>query len=316
MKQQEVSMDEARLMRTQASGERPILRLPVERVSKPETDAISRGLARQLSGRVVQSWSKGRRVPVSTRDVLEAATTPGHDIWLTGGLVREALRSHGGSDGGIGLKGDLDLTGSIPPGTFSARLREFAGRAELPRRLNPTNGVVAVWGDPSRKERLFEYAPLRERWRQGDAGLRYGCDLEADASWRDLTMNALCYDWRHDYVLDPTGRGVDDARGLRLRPPGPPPDRAGFLTRCLFRFFKFMRRWPHAETRGLGEFVRKHFDEIEQDMKTVDPVELIHLAQPYGSSPEQRREALVALGLSIAPSCNWQILFDGLGASP
>lgn len=59
-----------------------------------------------------------------------------------------------------------------------------------------------------------------------------------DSQRRDFTINALY--WNRDGVLDPTGRGLDDARGEVLRFIGNPIDRIkeDYL-RC-FRFYRFI----------------------------------------------------------------------------
>lgn len=307
-----IGLEAAKEQRTETTGPRPVLRLPSARVAKPTMKGFHDRVMEGISTVTVDMWRAGSRVEEPVIKTLDQVAKDGYDIWVVGGSVRDAVREGitGTADPNRG--GDLDLVGSLPPGCFGSGMREMVGRAELPIQFNPFSGVVAVSKDASRTDRLLEYASLKSDARE-DNSLAFGCDLEADASWRDLTVNTLAYDWRSELLVDPTGKGLDDLSAMVLRPPAQPKSWPGFRAHLLFRYFKFARRWPDASTSALGRLIEREFTQFREDMRMLPDSRLQGLLKPFGSSPKSQVECVVALAKKLAPSCDWDGMF---AASP
>ncbi len=307
-REREISLEAAKQQRTDTSGQRPILRLPEAHITKP----LSKDFHMRIMGRIravtVEAWRKGSRVEEPVVNTLNRVIRNGYDIWAIGGLVRDTLREDFGTPPAE-IGGDLDLVGSLPPGRFAEDMREFVGRAELPIRFNPFSGVVAVSRDASGGERVLEYAPLKDTARKGSNSLMFGCDLQIDASWRDLTVNTVAYDWNSELLADPTGRGMNDLRAMTLRAPAIPKDRPGFRAHLLFRYFKFVRRWPDASVRALGAMLQEEFAKFREDVKMLPDTQIKGLLKPFGATREAQIETVLALGARLAPSCDWDGMF-------
>jgi tRNA nucleotidyltransferase (CCA-adding enzyme) len=155
----------------------------------------------------------------------------GHDLWLVGGCVRDALT-------GIEPK-DIDLATSANPD------EQIAIYTENDLRFIPTglqHGTVTVVLDQP-----YEITSLRTesdhdgRW----ATMAYTRDLSEDLSRRDLTINAMAMDFDGN-VIDPFG-GRADLEAKRVRFVGDAAERMREDYLRILRFFRF-----HARFAGAG----------------------------------------------------------------
>lgn len=300
----ELTLDEAVRERSALSGQRPVLRLPPDRVASA-TDLSRRRLDAAISERVIECWENGRSVRRALQTALVELAVNGYDVWMSGGLVRDALRSTNQDEP---QAGDLDLAGSIPPGTFVEGILRLAGRAELPYQFNPQNGVVALWTSPEREERLLEYAPLKAEIDRKESAICFGCDTERDAKWRDLTINTLLYDWSRGYVLDPTGMGLGDLPTPVLRPAGVSTlDWPGHAAALLFRYLKFVERYPEAEVAALSSFVQDNFDELIGDFASLDRVDQAKVVDQL-CPPDELESRLKTIAPRLCSDCDWDSL--------
>jgi hypothetical protein len=180
--------------------------------------------------------------------LLAEIVTRGHHAWLVGGSVRDLL-----SPGPASQVKDFDLTGTIGP----ASLDEIA-MVRLRRRLGvgdyiPSWSDQNIWSVKARSDgpRLVEYKPLSL---PRLAPLAWGGALDDDVTTRDLTFNALYYDWQHDVLADPCGQGRADLRDRVMDTPYPgngPFEVATIIVRSL----KFLLRYPGIGTSRMVTWI-------------------------------------------------------------
>jgi len=264
----------------------------------------------RIAAVTVDVWRGGSRAAEPVSDTLGEMAKDGYDIWVIGGLVRDTLRQEVGGVAPVETKGDLDLTGSVPPGHFAEGVREMVGRAELSIRFNPFSGVVAVSHEAAGSDRVLEYASLKgTNLGEGEAWT-FSCDLAEDSEWRDLTINTLAYDWRAELIADPTGEGLDDVKTMTLRPPAKPKSRPGFRAHLLFRYLKFVRRWPDASLHAVRRVLQDEFVQFREDVRMLSSPQLKALLKPFGTSQPAQIACVLALGASLAPVCDWDEMFS------
>lgn len=178
------------------------------------------------------------------RGLLAEIATCGHHAWLVGGSVRDLLLPGQSAE----VK-DFDLTGTIGP----EALDEMQMRRQ--RRRNGVGNYISslsdqnVWHVKERRDgpRLVEYKPLL---RLGFTLLAWGGGLDEDVRTRDFTINALYYDWQHDVLADPDGRGRAHVRDLVLDTPGASSGPPG-MANTILRGLKFLLRYPTIDFSSL-----------------------------------------------------------------
>ncbi len=127
----------------------------------------------------------------------------GENIYIVGGYVRNAL---------CGYKcTDVDIAGPIP-----AQGLKLPPRAVMTT-VNHRMGTAQIVLDDIK----LEYTPFRvEVYNEGGehtpSQVYFTTDLNADASRRDFTCNAIYYDVKRDEIIDPLG-GVKDCEAKLLR---------------------------------------------------------------------------------------------------
>ncbi len=142
-----------------------------------------------------------RALPAEVRDLCDALAARGHDAWVVGGSVRDALMGRAPSD--------WDVATTAPPEEVR---RTF-------RRTIPTgiaHGTVSVMLGARR----YEVTTLR-----GEAGyadgrhpdaVTFGATIEEDLGRRDFTVNAIAFHPRTGALVDPW-RGLDDLAARTVR---------------------------------------------------------------------------------------------------
>ncbi|MEJ7743478.1 MAG: CCA tRNA nucleotidyltransferase [Nocardioidaceae bacterium] len=133
----------------------------------------------------------------------------GHDIWLVGGSVRDALLGR--------LHADLDFTTSARPDDIEACLRGWADTTwDIGRDFGTIGARVGSW--------QLEITTYRsEAYESGSRKptVVYGDALQGDLSRRDFTVNAMAVSLPGLELVDPYG-GLDDLAARRLRTPATP----------------------------------------------------------------------------------------------
>jgi tRNA nucleotidyltransferase (CCA-adding enzyme) len=160
---------------------------------------------RRALGRLhVQAW------PPHVLAVLATLRDGGHQAWLVGGTVRDALL-------GRRTGAEADVATDRLPDDVLARFPHA-----VPTGLrHGTVTIVSAGG-------IVECTTLREEGSYADARrpdmVRFTTDPERDLDRRDLTVNALAFDPASGTLLDPH-RGALDLERRRLRAVGDPLDR-------------------------------------------------------------------------------------------
>ncbi len=160
----------------------------------------------------------------ATRAVIAALTTEGAEVRFVGGCVRDALI-------GRAVK-DIDLATHEPPERVMALL-ERARVKVVPTGLKHGTVTAVVEGAP------FEITTLRRDVETDGrhAKVEFTDDWTADASRRDLTMNAI-FMAPDGQLFDPFG-GIDDLKRGRVRFVGDAATRMREDVLRLLRFFRF-----------------------------------------------------------------------------
>jgi poly(A) polymerase len=130
----------------------------------------------------------------------------GHQIYLVGGSVRDALLGVAG--------GDLDLTTDARPPVIESLVSGWAERVWLQGKAFGTIGCSR--GDLSLEITTFRSEIYRSESRKPE--VTFADDLESDLSRRDFTVNAMAISLPEPVLSDPFG-GAADLAARRLRTP-------------------------------------------------------------------------------------------------
>ena len=160
----------------------------------------------------------------ATRTVLGLLTEAGHQAWIVGGAVRDAL---------LGREvHDLDISTDAEPRRVMS-LAEAAGLHVVPTGIDHGTVTVIVGATP------FEVTTFRRDVETDGrrAVVAFADSLEEDARRRDFTLNAL-YCAPDGEVRDPTG-GLADLEARQIRFIGTPAERIREDYLRILRFFRF-----------------------------------------------------------------------------
>lgn len=161
----------------------------------------------------------------STQHVLGVLEAGGHEAYVVGGCVRNALMDV--------AVGDVDIATNARPERV-VLLAERAGLKAVPTGIE--HGTVTVVADGVGHEVTTYRADVETDGRR--AVVRYADDVAEDAARRDFTMNALYADAR-GRVLDPLG-GLPDLEARRVRFIGDAGERIREDYLRILRFFRFI----------------------------------------------------------------------------
>ncbi|RVV98038.1 CCA tRNA nucleotidyltransferase [Mesobaculum littorinae] len=171
-----------------------------------------------------------------TRGVMRMLERGGHQAWLVGGCVRDALMQR--------EIGDIDITTDAPPDRVTG-LAQAAGFRAVPTGLDHGTVTVIAHGIPHEVTTLRRDVATDGR----HATVVYATSIEDDARRRDFTMNALYAD-SAGHVRDPMG-GIADIAERHVRFIGDPHDRIAEDYLRILRFFRF-HAWFGDPHRGLN----------------------------------------------------------------
>lgn len=161
-------------------------------------------------------------IPAGVSDVLEALTRHGHQAYVVGGCVRDALLG--------AVPGDWDVCTSALPGEVQ---RVFAGSRVIPTGLK--HGTVTVLAGLPVEVTTFRTEGAYTDGRRPDS-VTFVRNLEDDLARRDFTVNAIAFHPQTGYI-DPFG-GMDDLQAKRIRCVG---DADARLTEDALRIVRALR---------------------------------------------------------------------------
>ncbi|CAA9312054.1 MAG: CCA tRNA nucleotidyltransferase [uncultured Friedmanniella sp.] len=140
-------------------------------------------------------------------------TEAGHELYLVGGSVRDALLGRLGQD--------LDFTTSARPDDVEALLRRFSRSVWTIGKEFGTVGCKVVDGDVAW---VVEVTTFRSDAYAADSrkpAVQFGDTLDGDLVRRDFTINAMAVSVPDHRFVDPHG-GLADLAGGRIRTPASP----------------------------------------------------------------------------------------------
>ncbi|MGB3146284.1 MAG: CCA tRNA nucleotidyltransferase [Paracoccaceae bacterium] len=170
--------------------------------------------------RITDGWIRG----ADLQAVLGCLTAAGHQAYLVGGCVRDALLS-------VPVN-DIDIATDARPERV-AELASAAGLKVVPTGIEHGTLTIVAAGKP------YEVTSFRRDVESDGrrAVIAYSAEIAEDAARRDFTMNALYAD-AEGHVIAPLG-GVEDLLARRVRFVGRPEDRIREDYLRILRFFRF-----------------------------------------------------------------------------
>ena len=137
----------------------------------------------------------------------------GHELYLVGGSVRDALLGRLGSD--------LDFTTSARPDDVEALLRRFSKAVWTIGKEFGTVGCKVTDGDVSWVVEVTTFRSDAYASQSRKPVVQFGDSLDGDLVRRDFTVNAMAVSVPEHRFVDPYGGLADLAAGL-IRTPGTP----------------------------------------------------------------------------------------------
>jgi poly(A) polymerase len=166
----------------------------------------------------------------------------GHELYLVGGPVRDALLGRSGND--------LDFTTSARPDEIEALLREVSRTLWDMGRDFGTIGCAVHEGD---RELILEVTTFRAddyELTSRKPEVRFGDHLGADLIRRDFTVNAMAFSVLEGELLDPFG-GLVDLERRTLRTPSTPELSFSDDPLRMLRAARFSAQLDFAPTAGV-----------------------------------------------------------------
>ena len=174
-----------------------------------------------------------------TRELADLVARAGHELYLVGGSVRDALLERPADD--------LDFTTDARPDLLKALLRDWADHLYL---VGERFGTIGALRDGMRYEittfRAESYPPDRRQ-----PVVTFGHSIEADLGRRDFTVNAVALKLGEGgpILVDPFG-GLADLASQTLRTPSGPAVSFSDDPLRMVRLFRFMSElgfYPNQE---------------------------------------------------------------------
>ena len=191
----------------------------------------------------------------ASREIAERFAAAGHDLYLVGGSVRDALLDRPNSD--------LDFTTAARPGEIEAIVAPWAADLYLAGKTYGTIGAI-------KNGRVHEITTFRSEIYRDESRkpeVTYSDDLEEDLSRRDFTVNAMAIriptsDEDAPEMVDPFG-GLIDLHAQFLRTPLDPEISFGDDPLRMLRLFRFVSLLGFVPDDAALDAVRRMHDRLE-----------------------------------------------------
>ena len=183
------------------------------------------------------------------RNVMEALHQKGHQVYIVGGFVRDAL---------IGLEPkDVDL---VTDADMNSIVKLFGRKARIIGRRFPIVHVQ-VGGNDVVEISSFEKQSWAQKIFKGGASSKEL--LVADASRRDFKLNALYFQYPRFQLYDPLGaRSSFDRKVIELI--GQPKDRYQEDPVRLLRAIRFQAKLGFSQQKGFDQQVRQFYKPLSK----------------------------------------------------
>jgi poly(A) polymerase len=193
-----------------------------------------------------------RSIVDATAPLAERFAAAGHDIYLVGGSVRDAIV------GDTDATSDLDLTTDAVPDQIE---KLVSGWADAVWTTGKRFGTIGCRKDG----RHFEITTHRAEAYSPDSrkpDVVFGDSVERDLSRRDFTINAMAIKLPEVELLDPFD-GIGDLAQKRLRTPLDPEESFGDDPLRMLRAARFIARFELVPDPGLTDAVRAMNDRLK-----------------------------------------------------
>jgi hypothetical protein len=148
----------------------------------------------------------GQQIPPGPRyyEFISEIWLRGYEVYLVGGTVRDVLAGQSSFD--------VDLTTTMPLQLLRPLIHSmFRNRPEG----SQENGFIRIGGAPESGDPFIDVKVFCHR-SPGTKAAVFGSDFQADVAHRDFSCNSVYYDPVNKILVDPTGRGVEDAVNRQL----------------------------------------------------------------------------------------------------
>ncbi|HKJ55195.1 MAG TPA: CCA tRNA nucleotidyltransferase [Nitriliruptoraceae bacterium] len=244
-----------------------------------------------------QAAQLGRLVDVfpEARELGDLFADAGHELYLVGGTVRDALLAGGDADAAALV--DLDFATSARPDDTAALLEPWGDALWLTGAEFGTVSTIRQYdGQPDRIIEITTYRSDAYEPGSRHPDVTFGDSIDDDLARRDFTMNAMAVRVPDFHFVDLFG-GISDLHAKRLRTPQDPQVSFGDDPLRMVRLARFAAR----------------FDGVVEEATLAAAVAMAD--QLTTISVERIRDELVKLMESDHPTVGLQLLVDtGLDA--
>lgn len=224
-----------------------------------------------------------QRIPPGPKyiDLVSEIYNRGFEVFLVGGTVRDIIfgdKSH-----------DVDLVTTMPVKYAEPLINSMYGKNYS---INGKTGYVRIGGKPSSGDPFIDLKnfPI---FSPGSTNAIFGSDFNVDLCHRDFACNSIYYDPINMVYVDPSGRGVDDAKSKTLfivkdlSYPSP----YYHCATILVRFVKFVNRGYRYLPETLDELQKKYIPLIPT-MPQSYRLQYVK-TQFLSKSPKEQHEQLI-----------------------
>ena len=244
-------------------------------MSAPERDPLSEAQRRALAELL--------RISPVADDLGRRFEAAGHQLYLVGGSVRDALLGR--------LGDDLDFTTDARPEQVQALAK---GWADSMWETGIAFGTVGLQKDGFRLE-VTTYRSESYRSESRKPEVTYGTRLEDDLVRRDFTVNAMAVSVPEHRFVDPYG-GLPDLAAAVLRTPGTPEDSFGDDPLRMLRAARFAAQLGFSVEPGVVEAMRSMCGRLA--IVTAERVQGELTKLVLSAAPRVGLELLVETGLA------------------
>lgn len=234
------------------------------------------------------------------RDLIEEVWGRGFEIYLVGGIVRDVLSGDGGND--------VDLVTTMPLQKAHQFLKSMY---VIVPKGNGRRGYIRLGGTPRSGDPFIDLKVFSNCF-MGTDNAAFGVGFDRDVVHRDFACNSLYYDAINGIIVDPTGRGIQDATNKTLRLVCATDDRRQ-KAQIFIRYIKFLMR-GYTPTEDTEEAITKGYARCLSGMtRDFRRSYLITQVTSKIRDIRKKREALIAVKaqlVCVGASDVWSEFFD------
>lgn len=233
-------------------------------------------------------------------ELVEEIWHRGYEVYVVGGTVRDVVSGE--------KSNDVDLVTTMPLGRFEDLLSSMFKKLVSIREVNgfARLGGRGDKGDPFIDLKSFCHGGM------GTPNALFGADFLLDLQLRDFACNAIYYDPINKVLIDPSGRGVRDAKNRILsvvcNPSSRPPIAKGQIA---IRYFKFCMRGYKGDVTS-DQIMSSQFFPCLSAMTNTDRIAYVNrqiLGKIEKAKHTEAITALEAVMYSTGNAAIWEALF-------